>query len=91
MSETTITREVLHKALQEPTVRELLDAIGRREAILTKPCHPEIPERLLAARVEAVLALHERQRMMTVGCVRCNECGQEWPCATMLALNGEEV
>ena len=45
----------------------------------------------LAARVEAVLALHERQRMMTVGCVRCNECGQEWPCPTVRALDGGQA
>jgi len=49
------------------------------------------PDGEIINRVEAVMALHERQRMMTVGCVRCNECGQEWPCATMLALNGEEI
>ena len=62
-----------------PTARELLTLLGMEDTVET-----------LADRVEAVLALHERQRMMTVGCVRCNECGQDWPCATVLALNGGE-
>ena len=47
-----ITREVLHKALQEPTAREVLDGI--------------VPIRdaynILASRIEAVLALLEKYR-----------------------------
>jgi len=64
-----------------PTCRDLLDVSA---------APGDQPWDALSARVEAVLALHERQRMMTVGCVRCNECGQEWPCPTVKALNGEQ-
>ena len=43
----------------------------------------------LRTRVDAVLALHQRQKMMTAGCVRCIECGAEWPCPTRRALEGK--
>jgi len=46
-----ITREVLHKALQEPTARELLDTIDSNAA-----------KYILASRVEAVLALLKEYR-----------------------------
>jgi hypothetical protein len=64
--------------------------------------HPEIPLAdlvsmarssglfILAARVEKVLALHERQGMMTAYSVRCINCGEDWPCPTVRLLDGEE-
>jgi len=43
---------------------------------------------LLAARVDAVLALHRHTPEMQWGNVCCH-CFKEWPCPTVRALNGE--
>ena len=50
MSETPITREALHKALQEPTARELLQQIDSNAA-----------KYVLASRVDSVLAIEPRR------------------------------
>jgi hypothetical protein len=53
-----ITREVLHKALQEPTARELLDEV--ETGVILAPGRQATKE--LAARVEKLLALIQAQR-----------------------------
>ena len=40
---------------------------------------------LLAARVEAVLALHYERGGW------CDQCGDDWPCPTRRKLDGEEA
>jgi len=42
---------------------------------------------LLAERVEKVIALHVQ--FSAIGPSRCSECSNDWPCATVLALDGE--
>ena len=68
---------------ETPTARELLTELDR------KHWHPG-PIKDLAYRVEAVIARHRRQTMMTAGCVRCIECGDQYPCATVRILDGKE-
>ena len=63
---------------ETPTARELLDGSGQWAG------------GLLVSRVEAVIARHRRQTMMTAGCVRCIECGDQYPCATVRILDGKE-
>ena len=79
-----ITREVLHKALQEPTARELLDTIDSNAA-----------KYVLASRVEAVLALHYvwPSEGPDKACAHCmNVYGHriKWPCPTVRILDGEK-
>ena len=75
--------------MPQPTCRELLDDVRVWGASPVDEVDLVRQSRLLAARVEAVLALHQRQKMMTAGCVRCIECGADWPCPTRRALEGE--
>lgn len=86
-----MTREQIHKALQEPTARELLNGLKKASSRLG------VEERadLLAARVERVLALHgevegdDSDGSWAVS-PACSHCDSRWPCPTVRILNGEE-
>jgi hypothetical protein len=62
----------------QPTCRELLDGLAATDVV-----HPE--RQLLAARVEAVLALHYEPHPKA----GCDQCDHNWPCPTVRALNGK--
>jgi hypothetical protein len=73
-----------------PTARELLTDISENIA-----GRPAVAGRLLAARVEKVLALHRKSTMGDSDQFPCcAECTEEyrvaWPCPTVRILNGEE-
>ena len=76
--------------MPQPTCRELLDDVRVWGASPVDEVDLVRQSRLLAARVEAVLARHKRQEMMTAGCVSCIECGDFWPCPTVRILDGKE-
>jgi hypothetical protein len=59
-----------------PTARELLDYD-----------EPVWTYKLLAARVEAALALHQPDLPKAKACF-CEHCGMRWPCPTVRLLDG---
>jgi len=82
----TSTRDLFDKdkgLTPTPTARELLTLLGMEDTVET-----------LAARVEAVLALHKHCKgVMREWCSECVEvegkgCHVEWPCPTVRILDG---
>ena len=74
---------------ETPTARELLDSIGDKPALLLYVVHDA---HILAARVEAVLALHVAAGIpepFVPGPRYCKGCGCAWPCPTRRALEGK--
>lgn len=74
--------------MSAPTARETLD--GVTEAYPGEGLLPAFAQ-ILAARVEAVLALHKTDgsgREELEG--ECEACGEEWPCPTVRILDGEQ-
>lgn len=75
--------------MSEPTISELVSAAGRAGAEdLGALMERAEAGTLLADRVEAVL---KRHKQVTSGrnAQICNDCCQDWPCATVRDLNGE--
>ncbi len=70
----------------KPTARELVGAIERGELLSSQG---PMPDEMLAARVEKVLALHREGQ--TFGRHYCLNCGADWPCPTVRLLNGEDA
>lgn len=80
--------------MSKPTARELVDWI-------TNDATEVGWDRILAARVEKVLALHTQvSNSISPGrtpspyprpYLRCGECQHKWPCPTVRLLNGEDA
>jgi hypothetical protein len=73
----TSTRDLFDKdkgLTPTPTARELLTLLGMEDTVET-----------LAARVEAVLALHRQGALGNA----CRHCVCTWPCPTVRALDGQ--
>lgn len=71
--------------MSEPTARELLKALHKVPSFRAATVRADV----LAARVEAVLALHAR---VLGDPDECSSCGYlvDWPCPTVRLLDGEE-
>ena len=81
------------EAMTQPTARELVDKLRCFDDET-----PELVDEILAARVEAVLALHtedvwedEVGNNDPAHTGVCGECARDWPCPTVRRLNGEDV
>ena len=68
--------------MSAPTARGMLNE-------LYASTDPPDQARVLAARVEAVIALHRHTPEMQWGNVCCH-CFKEWPCPTVRLLDGEK-
>jgi len=71
----------------QPTCRELLDDVRVWGASPVDEVDLVRQSRLLAARVEAVLALHQPGALGNA----CRHCLCAWPCPTRRALEGNHV
>ena len=71
--------------MSNPTAREA----SMRDLLLEIRSWGEVPVglRQLAARIEAILALHQEDPQVPDTCSRCY--GIEWPCETLRLLDGE--